>query len=155
MNENINLKLEVINQTFAMIDDIYDGYAGSFGISDAEIWILYALMEHNETYLQTDICREWHYSLQTIHTAIKNMEKRGLIELICQPGNKKNKYIHLTEAGKKLVDEIAGPMTEAEQEAFAILPEEDQEILLPLLQKYAQALKKSFDKIQRKHQEEK
>ena len=140
-------KLEAINQAYMMIDDIYDQYAGSFGLTDTEIWVLYALKEHNGTHLQTDICREWYYSLQTIHTTIKNMEKKGWIELIHQPGNRKNKYIHLTETGTKLVNQIADPLTVAEKEALGMLSEEEQEMLLPLLQKYAQSLKIAIEKL--------
>ena len=76
LNPRLNQKLEAVNQVYEMIDDIYDSYAGSFGITDAELWVLYALFEHNGDYLQTDICRQWYYSLQTIHTTIKNMEKK-------------------------------------------------------------------------------
>ena len=90
MENNVSKKLEAVNQVWEMIEDIYDQYAGSFGITDTELWILYALNEHDGEYLQSDICRNWYYSLQTIHTTIKNMEKKGLIELICQAGNKKN-----------------------------------------------------------------
>lgn len=99
--------------------------------------------------MQTDICRQWYYSLQTIHTTIKNMEKKGFITLICQPGNKKNKYIHLTEAGEKIMEEIAVPLTEAEKEAFSALTQEEQDLLLPLLQKHANALKAAVEKIHR------
>ena len=63
-----------------------------------------------------------------------------MIELICQAGNKKNKYIHLTAAGKKLIDSIMVPLVAAEEEAFGMLTAEEQDILLPLLQKYANAL---------------
>ena len=64
LNPRLNQKLEAVNQVYEMIDDIYDSYAGSFGITDAELWVLYALFEHNGDYLQTDICRQWYYSLQ-------------------------------------------------------------------------------------------
>lgn len=147
MEQNLNQKLEELTQIYEMIDDIYDSYAGSCGITDAELCILYALFEHNGDYLQTDICRRWYYSLQTIHTTIKNMEKKGLISLLCQPGNKKNKYIHLTEAGKKVVAEIVKPLTKAEKNAFSALTEEEQNLLLPLLQKHANALKTEVEKI--------
>ena len=140
MENNMSKKLEAVNQVWEMIDDIYGQYAGSFGITDTELWILYALNEHDGEYLQSDICRDWYYSLQTIHTTIKNMEKKGMIELICQAGNKKNKYIHLTVAGKKLIDNIMAPLVAAEEEAFGILTAKEQDILLPLLQKYANAL---------------
>ncbi len=149
MEQDLRQYLEALNQIYELIDDIYGSYAGSFGITDAELCVLYALSEHDGDYLQTDICRGWHYSLQTIHTTIKNMEKKGLITLICQPGNKKNKYIHLTETGAKLVEEIVLPLNEAEITAFSTLTEEEQSLLLPLLQKQANALKTEVEKVHR------
>lgn len=150
MNKIISEKQEAINQVCEFIDDIYYQYASSFGITDTELSILYALSEHDGEYLQSDICREWSYSLQTIHTTIKNMEKRGLIELIRKENNKKNKYIHLTAAGKKLVDSITIPLIDAEEEALGMLSAEEQDILLPILQKYANALKEAVGKVERK-----
>lgn len=149
MEQDLRQYLEALNQIYELIDDIYGSYAGSFGITDAELCVLYALSEHDGDYLQTDICRGWHYSLQTIHTTIKNMEKKGLITLICQPGNKKNKYIHLTETGAKLVEEIILPLNKAEISAFSTLTEEEQSLLLPLLQKQANALKAEVEKVHR------
>lgn len=149
MSKMISEKQEAINQVCEFIDDIYYQYASSFGITDTELSILYALSEHDGEYLQSDICREWSYSLQTIHTTIKNMEKRGLIELICKAGNKKNKYIHLTASGRKLVDSIMVPLIAAEEEALGMLSDEEQDILLPILQKYANALKEAVGRAER------
>ena len=150
MNKIISEKQEAINQIFEFIDDIYYQYSSSFGITDTELSILYALSEHDGEYLQSDICKEWSYSLQTIHNTIKNMKKRGLIELIRKADNKKNKYIHLTEAGRKLVDSIMMPLIAAEEEALGMLSAEEQDILLPILQKYAKALKEAVGKVERK-----
>ena len=149
MEPNIKRNLEALTQIYEQVDDIYDSYAASFHITDVELWVLYALSEHNGDYLQTDICRSWCYSLQTIHTTIKNMEKKGLITLVCQPGNRKNKYIHLTAAGEKLVEEIILPLNRAEKNAISTLTEEEQRIFLPLLRKQANALKAEVDKIRR------
>ncbi len=150
MNETMSKKMEKVNQLCEMIDDVYYQYADTFGITDTELIILYALGEHDGEYLQSDICRNWSYSLQTIHTAIKNMEKKGVIELICKDGNKKNKYIHLTASGKKMIDSITLPLVKAEQEAFEVLTSEEQDLLIPVLQKYADALSASVGKVTKK-----
>lgn len=147
MDKNTVKKFKKVNQVCEMIDDIYYQYAASFGITDTELYILYALNEHNGEYLQSDICKEWSCSLQTIHTTIKNMEKKGVIELICRNGNKKNKYIHLTDFGKQLIDRITLPLVKAEQEAFEALTSEEQDLLIPILQKYADALSASVEKV--------
>lgn len=149
MEQTLDQKMEELTQIYELVDDVYDGYAASFGITDAELWVLYALSRHNGDYLQTDICRRWYYSLQTIHTTIKNMEKKGLITLLCQPGNRKNKYLHLTEAGKRLTARIVKPLMLAEKAAFSALTGEEQARLLPLLQKHAQALQTEVEKLRR------
>lgn len=150
MDNTISKKLVIINQVCEMIDDIYYRYAMSFGITDTELSILYALYEHDGEYMQSDICREWSYSLQTIHTTVKNMEKKNLIELQRRDGNKKNKYIHLTTDGKQLIDSIMAPLTKAEEEALQALTDEEQNIFLSLLQKYANTLNISIGKVTRK-----
>ena len=149
MEQTLDQKMEKLTQIYELVDDVYDGYAASFGITDAELWVLYALSRHNGDYLQTDICRRWYYSLQTIHTTIKNMEKKGLITLLCQPGNRKNKYLHLTEAGERLAAKIAAPLIQAEKAAFSALTGEEQALLLPLLQKHAQALQAEVERLRR------
>mgnify|MGYP004575214611 CR=1 FL=1 len=146
-------KLEIINQVCDKIDDIYYHYASAFGVTDTELCVLYSLLEHDGKYLQIDICRDWHCSLQTVHTSIKNMEKKGLVKLTCQTGNKKNKYIHLSETGKELIDRIMVPLVKAEEEAFGMLSEEEQDVMLPLLQKYANALDTTIGRITRQAEE--
>ena len=149
MEQTLDQKMEELTQIYELVGDVYDGYAASFGITDAELWVLYALSRHNGNYLQTDICRRWYYSLQTIHTTIKNMEKKGLITLLCQPGNRKNKYLHLTKAGEQLTTKITEPLMQAEKAAFSALTGEEQALLLPLLQKHAQALQTEVEKLRR------
>lgn len=149
MEQTLDQKMEELTQIYELVGDVYDGYAASFGITDAELWVLYALSRHNGDYLQTDICRRWYYSLQTIHTTIKNMEKKGLITLLCQPGNRKNKYLHLTKAGEQLTTKITEPLMLAEKAAFSALTGEEQAFLLPLLQKHAQALRTEVETLRR------
>lgn len=150
MDNDMSKKLETINQLCDMIEGIYYQYASAFGMTDTELCILYALNEHDGEYLQSDICRDWYCSLQTIHTTIKNMEKKGMITLRCQPGNRKNKYIHLTATGKQLIDSIMAPLVKAEEQAFGMLTVQEREVLLPLLQKYANALNTTIGEIIRK-----
>ena len=147
LNRRLIQKLEAVNQVYEMIDDIYDSYAGSFGITDAELWVLYALFEHNGDYLQTDICRQWYYSLQTIHTTIKNMEKKGLITLICQPGNKKNKQIFLTEEGKDMTNRLIVPVIEAEKLSFDAFDIQELKKMFRLSFEHVKQLEKLVGKI--------
>ena len=141
--------LRSFNQLSKETNVIYHNYAAANGMSDATFWILYTICYYGEGVTQKTICEEWFYSAQTVNSSLKLLEKKNLIELRLAPGNKKNKYIHLTEAGEKIMEEIAVPLTEAEKEAFSALTQEEQDLLLPLLQKHANALKAAVEKIHR------
>lgn len=109
-----------------------------------ELAILYSLNKHDKEYLQRDICREWSYSLQTVYTTVKKMEKGGLIKLV---HNKKNKYIHLTRYGHEQVKRIVLPLINAENQAFEALSPAEQDIFLAVLEKYAKLLKRGTSSV--------
>ena len=120
----------------------------SAGLTLGQPKVLDFLKDHDGA-SQKDIAAGCFIEAASLTSILNVMEKKGLITLICQPGNKKNKYIHLTEAGEKIMEEIAVPLTEAEKEAFSALTQEEQDLLLPLLQKHANALKAAVEKIHR------
>ena len=120
----------------------------SAGLTLGQPKVLDFLKDHDGA-SQKDIAAGCFIEAGSLTSILNGMEKKGLITLICQPGNKKNKYIHLTEAGEKIMEEIAVPLTEAEKEAFSALTQEEQDLLLPLLQKHANALKAAVEKIHR------
>lgn len=70
-------ELAVFNQIYKEMDETYHLYAKQHGLSDANLWLLYSLYE-SEALTQKEICSVWHYSPQTINSALKNLEKQGL-----------------------------------------------------------------------------
>lgn len=69
-------ELAVFNQIYKEMDETYHLYAKQHGLSDANLWLLYSLYE-SEALTQKEICSVWHYSPQTINSALKNLEKKG------------------------------------------------------------------------------
>lgn len=53
----------------------------------------------------------------------------------------------MTRLVMQLIDSIMVPLVKAEEEAFGMLTVQEQDILLPLLQKYANALNSTIGKI--------
>lgn len=138
----MNMKAQLIrfNQIYKEMDIIYHNYAKGLGLSDTVFWILYCISERNGSFTQRELCREWSFSPQTVNSALKDMEKRGLIRLDPVPGNKKNKWIHLTADGERLVDEAILPLMQTEEESFSALSESECEQMLSLTERYAKML---------------
>lgn len=88
---NVTEALAVFNQLYKEVDEIYHQYAKNHGISDTALWLLYSLYENSGTYTQRDVCADWHYPPQTINSALKSLEKQGVIVLEAVSGNQKTR----------------------------------------------------------------
>jgi len=126
------------NQAYLKMDELYHGYAVKCGLSDCSFWILYILCEAGEGCSQKDLCKMLSVSKQTIHSAIRKLEQDGIVFL--KAGNGKDKYIYLTETGKKFVEEKIGAIMKVENETFQRMGEEEARELQRLTWHYANLL---------------
>lgn len=139
--------LEEFNQLYKKMKEIYHLYAKSLGISDMAFWLLYSLHESSSIRTQRDFCATWHYPPQTVNSAIKNLEKQGLITLEYAEGSQKNKRIVLTKEGRAYMKKAISPLVAAERSVFQGLEKGELEALLGLTQKYIDLLDKEIAKL--------
>ena len=66
------------NQLYKQMDELYHAYAKACGVPDTVFWLLYSLYEGG-AYTQHELCQAWHYPPQTVNSALKNMERQGLV----------------------------------------------------------------------------
>lgn len=144
--DSINEQMVEFNRIYKMIDDIYHSYAKSCGLADTAFWILYTVWENKEAYTQKELCEVWSYSRQTVNSALKNLEGQGLIQLLHEPDNRKNKQIILTKKGKELAEKIIVPLMEAEKNSFANLSDEERVLFLKLMNKHSELFREEVKK---------
>ena len=138
MEQYIFDSLKTFNQLYKEMDEIYHLYARKHDISDSTLWLLYSLCENDTVYTQKQLCDAWHSPPQTINSALKGLEKRGIIRLEPVPGNHKNKRIVLTKRGKEIADQVVSPLIFAEQSVLKSMTEKERADLLSLTQKYVE-----------------
>lgn len=138
---SIDMQLTLFDQLLKKMDDSYHQFAKYSGLSDTAFWIICAVQDEKETYIQKDLCHMWSYSKQTINSALKKLEENNLIELVLTPKNKKDKRVILTSAGEKIAKEMVIPLMKAEKQAFGNLTKEERKQLLSLIQKYEKLLR--------------
>ena len=147
MKKDYSDPLATFNQLYKEMDEIYHQYARDHGMSDTAMWLLYSLCLSDTPYTQREICSEWHYPPQTLNSALKTLERQGLIALESVPGNQKNKLVVLTEQGNSVVQQMIVPLVAAERQSFMELQESEKEALLSLTQKYVDLLQSNMRKI--------
>ena len=135
----------LLDQYDKELDDIYHYYALRYNLSDAALWILYAVYSSKEGITQADICNGWFFSRQTINTALKGLEQQEIIRLEPIPGNRKSKHVLFTVQGKKLAQRIVAPLKQAENQVFASFSDEENRLFVDMAGKRCSLLRKFLE----------
>lgn len=131
----------LLDQYDKELDDIYHYYALRCNLSDAALWILYAVYGSKEGVTQAGICNGWFFSRQTINTALKGLARQEIIRLDPIPGNRKSKYVTFTEDGRKLAQQIVAPLKQAENQVFASFSDEENRLFVEMAGKRCSLLR--------------
>ena len=96
---------------------------------------------------QNDLCSDFFFPVQTIHSAINNLRKDGLLELQVIPGTRNRKAILLTEKGQTFVTNTISKADEIEKNAFLRFDEEERERYLSLFRRHIDYLKNEVERV--------
>lgn len=147
MKRDTKSQLKRFNQIYKEMDAVYHNYAKNCGLSDMAYWILYSMAEEGRPFTQRDFCKSWSFAPQSVNSALKDLENRGVISLEPVPGNKKNKWIRLTAEGEEFMAHTITPLIDKECETFEALSLEECELMLSVTQKYFCFLKDNVGKL--------
>lgn len=141
-------EMREFDRLFRKIDQCYHNISVRMGLSDTTGQILYAMIELGDGCLQTEIAKWYSCSKQTVSSAVKVMERKGLLWL--EPGKGRDMHLHLTNSGQELVERTIYPMIDMENSVFsAMTPEESREFLRMIRQYVGIFEEKSSELIQR------
>lgn len=139
MKTCISEDMRYYNHLLGEIEAAYHEAAWKLGVSDSVLKILYAICTSGDRCLLSEIGKQTGLSKQTINSAIRNLEKQGLVFLESVTG--RTKQVCLTPKGQEIADQTASRVIEIENEVFASLPEQERELFLSLTEKLLQSLK--------------
>ena len=121
------------------INALYHEAAVKAGISDSIQNILYVICEKGSSCSQSEISKLTGMSRQTINSAIRKLEKDGIVYLT--PGKGRNTIVCLSETGKQFAAEKIEPLFAIENKIWEAWTEEERQQYLQLTLKYRDALK--------------
>lgn len=122
------------------INALYHEAAVKMGISDSIQNILYVICEKGNRCLQSEISKLTGISRQTINSAIRRLEKEGIVYL--EQGKGRNTIVCLTDKGERYALEKVAPLFEIENKIWSEWTPEQQQAYITLTQQYRDALKK-------------
>ena len=134
----ISKEMKRVNHLIGEIDAVYHEIAWKLGLSDSVFEILYTICNYGDSCMLKDIGRNCGLSKQTITSALRKLEKEGIVYL--EAVDSRHKKVCLTEEGRSLTRRTAESVIEAENQILASWPQEDVETYIALIRRYLLAL---------------
>lgn len=133
------------NRIISEIDEVYHEIAVKQGFSDSAMAILYALSDNDGKCRLTDLIKQSGVNKQTINSALRKLEKDGIVYL--EPADGKAKRVCLTEKGVVTVHETVEKVMEAEKEIYASWSKEEWQLYVELTERYLHQLQEKMKEI--------
>lgn len=141
----MDVALKEFNQISGKINAIYHKAALKLGLSDSEMNILYTLCNKGSGCRQSALYKETGMTRSTVNSAIRKMEKAGILYL--KTGEGRNTCVVLTEKGEQYLAQTAGRLIEAENKLFARWTQEEREMFLCLNRKMEEELRRAVEEL--------
>ena len=139
--------LKRLNYLLGEIDGAYHEAARKLGISDSVSKILYTICDSDsgDRSLLHEICRQTGLSKQTVNSALRGLEREGLVYLRAVDG--KAKEVCLTDAGKDFAEQTARQLIQMENDILEAWPPQELETYLTLTERYLAQLAQKAEQL--------
>lgn len=92
-----------------------------WGLTEAQFNVLFALKHKRVDVTQSDLGKRLVVTRASITSVLDKLEQKGLVERRNVPGNRRIYHVSLTDAGRRLVDEVEVPYREEIHQALTDL----------------------------------
>ncbi len=141
MREHISKDMKRFNYLLTETDNVYHVASAKLGLSDSAMHILYTICDYDEgdSCPLREVCRRTGISKQTINSAIRKLEKEGILYL--EQAGARTKKLCLTQDGKLLAERTALKIIKAENDILNSWSREDVEKYLDLTERFLDSFK--------------
>ncbi len=140
MNKNRLNDTRRINYLTSETDALYHLASVKLGISDSVSIVLYTLYDPDKSCLLSDIYKKSGVSKQTVNSALRKLEKDGILRLSNHSG--KLKKVTLTEKGVAFAEKTVAKLLDAEIRALEDWSSDEINTYIALTEKYLECFGK-------------
>ena len=119
---------------------LYDEYAKRHGMLMKTLLVVNVLFYAKEGMTQKEICQRTFHSKQTVNLIMKNLLADGYVTAAEMPGDKRNKIVRMTDAGRAYCEKVVRHITWAEDTAMSLFTPEEQKQLIDLSRTFTKNL---------------
>ncbi len=145
MDKKISARIHRINYLNAELNALYHNASLKLGLTDSASIVLYTIYDNGENCLLSEIYKQSGISKQTVNSAIRNLEKEGVIFLEQHSGRAKK--VVLTDLGKNYVQKTAARLFNAEATAFSSWTEDEINAHIGFMEKYIDSFRDQVKKL--------
>lgn len=139
----MQVELKEYNEISGNIQGIYHEAAVKLGISESEMDILYVLCCEGSGCNQSALYKKTGMTRSTVNSAIRNMEKDGILYLTAGKG--RNTRVFLTDKGDNHIARYIGKLIDIENEIWSSWTESERRSFINLNLRYSKQLKEKID----------
>ena len=147
MNNALIDKIHQINYLTSELDALYHQASLKIVMADSTMRVLYALHDNGENCPLSYIYKQSGISKQTVNSALRKLEKDGIVYLKQYKGNAK--MVFLTEKGKQYVSDTVVRLCDAEIRAFESWTEDEIDAHISLMAKYLESFREQTSVLSR------
>ncbi|MGN0669884.1 MAG: MarR family winged helix-turn-helix transcriptional regulator [Oscillospiraceae bacterium] len=145
MDSNRFEYIHKINNFITVLNALYHRASVKLGISDSVFVVLYEIFDEGDECLLTEIYKKSGISKQTVNSALRTLEKDGIVYLEKIDG--RTKKVVLTEKGKVFVKNTVARIYQAEARAFDDWTDEEIKDYFARSEKYIRSFIEEIDKL--------
>lgn len=145
MDKKISARIHRINYLNAELNALYHNASLKLGLTDSASIVLYTIYDNGENCLLSEIYKQSGISKQTVNSAIRNLEKEGVIFLEQHSGRAKK--VVLTDLGKDYVQKTVARLFNAEAAAFSSWKEDEINAHIGFMEKYIDSFREQVKKL--------
>lgn len=124
-------------------DALYHKISLTFSLTDSALNILYIIYYSGEAAELREIVHYSGLQKQTVNSALRNLEEKGIITL--KSVNGKSKSASLTPYGLAVCEKSVKKLIEWEDKALSTFSESELSLFLSLMEKYLVSMKESLE----------
>lgn len=130
---------------------LYEWFARQHGLTHKSMQILFWIRNYPEMtgklVTQKILAEKTYSSKQVVNATIKSWQKKGYIDLLENPSDKRHKLVQLTAEGQVFASVIYQKLTNMEMSATGALTIEEHRDLVRLTAKYNDRLKQEMERM--------
>ena len=145
MSNHSSEAMRRFNMLFGELDSLYHDLSLKLGVSDSVSMIMYTICSEGDSLPLSDICRNTGLSKQTVNSAIRGLERDGVICLEAVDGRAKR--VCLTEKGRAFAEKTVYRIIDMENGIFEEWSEEDVKTCLDLFGRFISSFRDKVNKL--------